>query len=107
MPLLIHGLTKTLKNSLVDNADEVISDYRRDQPTSDKDDWTRATQNLQHALELDPGNKALAGRLDICEGHLMRIRAHGPTRQKTLNAAIAKFEDAARLMPDSRDPYLG
>jgi tetratricopeptide (TPR) repeat protein len=110
---LLHGLRQSLKSQLAQKAEDVIEDYRRDQPTSREGDWSRAAKDLEHALELDPGDQSVMARLDLCEGHLLRIRAHGwVNRQRTLNqrmlnSAVGKFEDAARLAPDSADPFLG
>jgi tetratricopeptide (TPR) repeat protein len=105
---VLHGLRHSLRDQLVQNAESVIEDYRREQPTAREGDWSRAVTDLEHALELDPGDKTASARLDICEGHLLRIRAHNSAnRQRMLNNAIGKFEEAAKLIPDSRDPYLG
>ncbi len=107
LPLLTRGLQQSMKARLVESADEVIKDYRRDQPTTREGDWERADQSIQRALELSPHDRGLAARLNICEGHLLRIRARGANRRKLLNNAIAKFETAVKLEPDSGDPYLG
>jgi eukaryotic-like serine/threonine-protein kinase len=105
---VLHGLRQSLKAQLIQTAEDVIEDYRREQPTAREGDWSRAKTDLEHALELDPGDKTASARLDLCEGHLLRIRAHNSTnRQRMLNNAIGKFEDAEKAMPNSMDPYLG
>ncbi len=107
-PPVLYGVKQSLKSALVADADHVIEDYRRQQPTAREGDWSRAAKDLEHALEIAPGDKQVIARLDICEGHLDRIRAHGsPNKQRMLNSAIGRFEEAEKLMPDSRDPYLG
>ena len=107
VPLLTRGLSQSMRASLVESADEVIHDYRRDLPSAKEGDWERAAQSIQHALELSPNDRGLMARLNICEGHLLRIRARGVSRRKLLNNAIAKFESAMKLEPGSVDPYLG
>ncbi len=107
-PPVLYGVKQSLKSALVDDADHVIEDYRREQPTAREGDWNRAAKDLEHALEINPGDKQVIALLDICQGHLDRIRAHGAAnKQRLLNSAIGKFEEAAKLTPDSRDPYLG
>jgi serine/threonine protein kinase len=105
---VLHALRQSLKAQLIQNAQGVVEDYRREQPTAREGDWSRAATDLEHALELDPGDKNASALLDLCEGHLLSLRARNSTnRQRLLNNAIAKFEDAEKLMPDSMDPYLG
>ena len=70
----------------------------------------QARNNLSHALELDPGDSGIEGRLRLCEAHIDRFDANGlrgAGRQKRLNSAVNKFEEAAELMKHSPDPYVG
>jgi serine/threonine-protein kinase len=111
LPLI--GVRDPLKRKLSEAGDEPIYDYRRDQPTAREGEWERAAIAFRRLLEFDPKDTRVNGRIPVCEGHLIRIRAiKGPPDkrtldQKTLNQAIQHFEEASRLMPDSPDPYLG
>ena len=111
MPFLLWGAKGALKNRLVSSADAVITEYRdNDAPAVYEAQWAKARDQLSKAMELDPNDKNIRGRLRICEGHLDRINAgrfHAGTRQKWLNAAVLKFDEAAQLLKRSPDPYLG
>jgi tetratricopeptide (TPR) repeat protein len=110
--VFLWGATSTLKKRLVATADETIAEYRNsDAPTVNEPQWMQARNSLSRALELDPGNSGIEGRLRLCEGHIDRIDANGlrgtAGRQKRLNAAVNKFDEAAELLKHSPDPYLG
>jgi hypothetical protein len=86
----------------------VITDYRvSDAPSVSEADWVRAQAVLAKALELDPGNKEIRGKLYLAEGHIQRIRGTSRANGKMLNEARARFQDAQELIPKSPDPYLG
>jgi len=111
MGALTWGVKSALKKRLVNAADGVISEYRdRDAPTIFKPQWMQARTELGHALEIDPGDNAVKGRLRLCEGHIQRIESsglNGLQKQKYLNDAVAEFNEAAELLKHSPDPYLG
>jgi hypothetical protein len=106
--LLLWGPRRTVRRQLVAAADHTIDAYRNNetQPVYEKD-WEKARVNLAHALELDPDDDAIRGRLRLAEGHLARI--NGTSRKSTplLNQAVEKFHEAQRLMSKSPDPQLG
>ncbi|MFL6350285.1 MAG: protein kinase domain-containing protein [Bryobacteraceae bacterium] len=107
----LWGAKGALKKRLVAGADETITEFRNsDTPIVYEPQWVEARNNLSRALELDPGDSGIEGRLRLCEGHIDRIDANalrGTARQKRLNAAVNKFGEAAELMKHSPDPYLG
>jgi serine/threonine protein kinase len=111
MPLMLSRTKGALKKRLVAAADAIIAEYRNnDSPTVYEAQWIKARDQLAHALELDPDDNVVKGKLRVCEGHIERIRAYdarGTTRLKRLNSAIAKFREAADLLKKSPDPYLG
>jgi hypothetical protein len=111
MPFLLWGTKSALKNRLLSSAEAVIAEYRdNDAPAVYEATWTKARDQLSKAMELDPDDKSVRGALRITEGHLDRIiaeRSRGAVRQKWLNAALMKFEEAAQLLKRSPDPYLG
>jgi serine/threonine protein kinase len=107
----LWGATGALRKRLVAAADETIAEYRNsDAPMVNEPQWVQARKNLSRALELDPGDSGIEGRLRLCEAHIDRIEANalrGAGRQKRLNAAVNKFDQAAELLKHSPDPYLG
>ncbi|MGA2598293.1 MAG: serine/threonine-protein kinase [Bryobacteraceae bacterium] len=107
----ISGARGALKDKLIASADEVILDYRNnDAPALNEAQWVKARNNLAHAMELDPSDNAVKGRLREVEGHLDQIygdRSRNATRQKYWNASLAKFNEASELLQKSPDPYLG
>ncbi len=111
LPVLLWGAERVLKKRLVAAADEIISEYRNsDAPAVFEPQWVQARNNLGRALELSPGDNGIEGRLRLCEGHIDRFEANnarGSVRQKRLNAALSKFDEAAALLKHSPDPYLG
>jgi serine/threonine protein kinase len=111
MPFLLWGTKSALKNRLLSSAEAVIAEYRdNDAPAVYEATWTKARDQLSKAMELDPDDKSVRGALRITEGHLDRItaeRSRGAVRQKWVNAALLKFDEAAQLLKRSPDPYLG
>ena len=91
-------------------ADRVIEDYRSDQPALQLADWKHAEQALRWVLRIDPSDIGARARLQTCEAHILRIAARpgrSAAAQATHRRAIDRFRSAARLEPDSFDPYLG
>lgn len=111
LPVFLWGAERALKKRLVAAADEIISEYRNsDAPSVFEPQWVQARNNLMRALELDPGDNDIEGRLRLCEAHIDRIESRtlrGSARQKKLDTAIYNFNRAASLLKHSPDPYLG
>lgn len=109
--LMLWGARSALKKDLTAAADATLAQYGNDDaPPVYLPQWEQARTDMARALELDPDDNAIKGRLRLCEGHVERIKAgalHGEARQKQLNEAVQKFEEAAQLMRNSPDPYLG
>jgi serine/threonine-protein kinase len=106
--LLLWGARRTVRQHLTEAADHVINSYRinESQPVYEKD-WERARAYLAHALELDPGDASVRGRLRLVEGHLARIRGTNQHSAPLLNDAVVKFGEAQQLLPKLPDPQLG
>jgi serine/threonine protein kinase len=106
--LQLWGVRGTVRRHLIAAADRTIDTYRMNesQIVYEKD-WDHARVWLAHALELDPSDEAVRGKLRLTEGHIARIQ--GITRKNVplLNQAVEKFVEAQRLMPKSPDPQLG
>jgi hypothetical protein len=108
LPVVYSGARRSLQSRLIGGADRVITEYRTsDAPTVTENDWVRAQAALARALQLEPGDKQIRGRMYVCEGHLARIRGTSRNAAKLLHDSRAKFEEARELMPRSPDPYLG
>ena len=106
-PLLWSARNAT-ERKLVSAADHTILEYRNnDAPSVYETQWKQARAGLSRAMELDPRDNVIKGKLRLCEGHLARINATGRNRQKETAEAVARFQEAASLMKDSPDPYLG
>jgi Protein kinase domain len=109
--VFLWGARSALRKRLVAAADETIAEYRNsDAPAVYEPQWVQARNSLARALELDPGDSGIQGRLRLCEGHIDHIDAsalRSAARQKRLNAAVNKFYEAAELLKHSPDPYLG
>lgn len=109
LPGMMWSVRRSLKSRLIAAGDEVVSEYRdADTPTVKYSQWKHARSLYDHALELDPGDDGVRGRIRLAEGHMARIEASGsPARVKLLNQAVARFNQAANMLKRSPDPYLG
>jgi serine/threonine protein kinase len=103
---LLAGARKDVEDHLVEAADRVIERYRGADNTVKEPDWQAARDQLARVLSLDPDN-SVRGKLRLCEGHIARIEGMTHNSPDLINQAIAKFNEAAHLMPSSPDPYLG
>ena len=106
--LALYGPRHSVKKRLESAADRVIETYR----TSDtqpvyENDWKRAHGYLAKALELDPGDESVRGKMRLCEGQIDRIDGTGRRNATLLNEAVQKFDESQQLLPHSPDPELG
>jgi serine/threonine protein kinase len=102
--LLLHGVRKLVRQKFLDAADQVIATYRNNENrTVYEKDWERARTMAARALAVDPDDAA-RGRLRLAEGQIARINGKSAA---DLDRAVAKFDEAQRLMPKSPDPELG
>jgi len=106
--LALFGARRSVKRKLVAAADHVIETYRMSdaQPVYEKD-WSRARLYLARALELDPTDESVRGKLRLCEAHIDRINGTSHRNAAILNEAVQKFEEAEQELPHSPDPELG
>jgi tetratricopeptide (TPR) repeat protein len=108
VPGVLSHPRNTIQSRLVSIADGIMREYRTsDSPTITENDWVRAHGVLSKALQADPGNREIRGKLYLAEGHLSRIRGTARGNTKLLQEARAKFEQSADLLPKLPDPYLG
>jgi serine/threonine protein kinase len=108
VPWVLSGPRNAIQTHLIAIANSIINEYgRSDAPTITEKEWIRAHNVLAKALEIDPHDRNVRGKLYLADGHLSRIRGTARGDSKLLNDARGKFEQAADLMPKSPDPYLG
>jgi len=111
VPRLLSEVQPPLKQALVAAADYVAADFRRDRPTVRASHWEAARDWLEKASSLGDFDPVTAAKLNVAEGHLLRIDGervrNGPNRAATLRQAIQRFEEAARLDASAPDPYVG
>ncbi|MGO9258774.1 MAG: serine/threonine-protein kinase [Bryobacteraceae bacterium] len=103
--VLLSGARKDVKQRLVEAADRVIESYRTTDTVKEAD-WKTAHDQLARALSLEPDEK-VRGKIRLCDGQIARINGMAHGDPLLLNLAVAKFNEAAHLMPDSPDPELG
>jgi tetratricopeptide (TPR) repeat protein len=103
---LLSGARKDVKQRLVEAADRVIDSYRTSDTKVKEADWQGARDQLAHALSFDPDD-SIRGKIRLCDGQIERIDGMAHNDPELLNQAVEKFDEAARLMPRSYDPYLG
>jgi serine/threonine protein kinase len=119
IPFFLWGAQSALKKRLLAAVDATILEYRNnDEPALFEKQWVEAKDNVNQALQLDPGDNAIKGRLRLSEGHIDRIngepqyhkgvsRPYKLPNRKLLNSAVAKFNEAGDLLKSWPDPYLG
>jgi hypothetical protein len=108
VPWVLSGPRNAIEGRLIAAADSIINEYAKsDAPTITEKEWIKAHDLLARALEIDPHDRSVRGKLYLTDGHLSRIRGTARGDSKLLNDARGKFEQAADLIPKSPDPYLG
>jgi serine/threonine-protein kinase len=93
-----------LVDRLVELADRTILEYRTERPAVAEVQWEQARQALDLAAEIARGSARVRSKLLYTTGHLKRITGRSVD---DFEAAVADFEQSARLDPRSPDPYLG
>jgi hypothetical protein len=99
------GIKRLLNAGLIEQGDAVVTRFRT--AGVRQADWKQARTYFEEALENDPDNNAIRGRLRVCDGHLKRFQAQTEKDATALDASADSFRDAARLLHASPDPWLG
>src|SRR5262249_9330261 len=100
-----QGLTQLLRDRLVSAADSVLQKYRdSSDPALTNFEWSKARLCLTYALELDPSDPELRGRIAILDGYLNLI---GNPQLPRADQSETSFQMAAADLPRSPDPHLG
>lgn len=94
-----HAKQALLAN-LITAGNAVVEGYRySSDPSFEHFDWAKGALCFKHALDLDPQNREIRGRAELCD-------AYTHLRQDAV-AAKALFENAAVDVPNYADPHLG
>jgi hypothetical protein len=93
------------RDNLLSAGDNILDGYRTSSDTRLSDfDWSRARICLRHALEIDPSDTKVKGKLAISEGYLNMVQYPRPPR---VSLSIDNFRQASSYLPNSPDPHLG
>ena len=96
---------RPMRNNLIAAADNIIDSYRGSNDTRLSDfDWSRARLCLRYALQIDPSDSKVKGKLALCEGYLNL--SQNPRKPKAA-LSIDDFRQAASYLPRLPDPHLG
>ncbi len=108
LPISLWAVRSELQKHLVADADSTIVKFRApDGPPVTETDWTHARDDLSRAIELDPGDKTLHGKIRLVDGHLARLRGTNEKDPRLLDDARQDFQAAAQSLKKSPDPWLG
>lgn len=108
VPFILWSAESALRNALMSNADRTIVKYEEpDGPAVMETEWVHAHNEVAHALELTPNDKAIHGKLRLIDGHLARIRGNARHDSRLIEEARQDFQDAANYMKKSPDPWVG
>jgi tetratricopeptide (TPR) repeat protein len=103
-------LSPHVRSSLIQAADEIVNRYRNSSdPDIQQFDWQKAVVCLRHALEIEPGDSTIQGKLALCIGYVNLVQASSQPSGNPLAAtqtAHANFNEAAALIPGAPDPHL-
>ena len=107
-PISLWAARDELQNHLVADADSTIVKFRSpDAPPVSETDWAHAREDLSRAIQLDPGDKTLHGKIRLVDGHLARLRGTAEQDPRLLENARQDFLAASLVMKKSPDPWLG
>jgi serine/threonine-protein kinase len=99
--LLLRGPRAVAREKFIAAADRVIATYRINGSDLPYDTWHMAQTMLLHALSTEPDDKAVHGKLRLCEGHISVVTRKN---EAGLNDAVRQYQEAQQAMPQSPDP---
>jgi serine/threonine protein kinase len=107
-PISLWAARSELEKHLVADADSTIVKFGApDAPPMAESDWAHARDDLSHAIDLDPGDKTLHGKIRLVDGHLARLRGNAQQDPRLLEDARQDFQAASLSLKKSPDPWLG
>ncbi len=98
-------IARTLNAGLIAAGDEIVTRFRT-APLRNAE-WQQARSYFEAALESDSRNDSIRGRVRICDAQMKRFQAQAEKNPDLVPAAQERFEEAAKLLPRSPDPWLG
>jgi serine/threonine protein kinase len=108
VPFILWSVEDALRNRLMSDVDHTILKYQESNgPPVVESEWVHARNEVAHALEIEPNDKTIHGKLRLIDGHLARIRGTTRRDDRLLDESRQDFEDAAGYMKKSPDPWLG
>jgi hypothetical protein len=108
LPLILWSAEDALRDRLMSDADHTLVKYQESNgPPVLESEWVHARNEVAHALQLDPDNKTIHGKLRLIDGQLARIRGTARHDASLFQESRQDFEDAAGYMRKSPDPWLG
>jgi serine/threonine-protein kinase len=103
-----------LRTALVRSADRTLNAYHGDDAVSTLKGWQKAHDRLQAAVDLNYRDRSVRAKMLYAQGHLDRIAAQkarsagqADEAKQKVRDAVDEYQDAAKLVPDWPDPYLG
>ncbi|PYQ55498.1 MAG: hypothetical protein DMF53_27990 [Acidobacteria bacterium] len=103
-----------LFTALVRSADRTLNAYHGDDPVSTLKGWQKAHDHLQAAVGLNYRDRSARAKMLYTQGHLDRIAAQkarsagqADEAKQKVRDAVDEYQDAAKLVSDWPDPYLG
>jgi hypothetical protein len=100
--------------NLVNAADTIIDGYRTSAITTPAEfDWARARKCLRLALQIDPNDNKVKGKLALTDGYVSLIQVEAsPAKVRNkpdprLKASLEGFRQAASYLSATPDPHLG
>ncbi|MFL6259674.1 MAG: serine/threonine-protein kinase [Thermoanaerobaculia bacterium] len=110
----LRDVREELRIAMVKSADRTLNAYHGDDAVSTVKGWQKAHDRLQAAVDLNYRDRSVRAKMLYAQGHLDRIAAQkarsggqaDEARQKVRDA-VDEYQDAAKLVPDWPDPYLG
>jgi serine/threonine protein kinase len=88
--------------SQLEAAGDAVLDAFRNSPDNDVShfDWSRARLCFERLQQIEPAPDEVRGKAALAGGYELIV--NGPA-----HAALPKFQEAAKLLPESPDPHLG
>jgi serine/threonine protein kinase len=110
----LGDVREELRAALVKSADRTLNAYHGDDAVSTVKGWQKAHDRLQAAVDLNYRDRSVRAKMLYAQGHLDRIAAQkarsagqGDEAKQKVRDAVDEYQDAAKLVPDWPDPYLG
>jgi hypothetical protein len=98
-------IERLLASGLIARGDAIITRFRT--AGVKIAEWREARSYFEQALERNRRDDAIRARLRICDAHLARYQGQAEKSPDAFDSAERLFREAARVLRDSPDPWLG